>query len=485
MNHPLPKNHGDFSNVGETGPSLTPSTPKIRAYTLPNPHSFPSLRPILQSPNWAGPVLVVVLALTVFGWNLTAEPPFVDEFAYVSQSFYADLWITGRWDNPAWLTYAGYDLPPLPKYAIGLALRAQGYRRPGPAAMNAWYQNISSESVSKLELVAARWPSVAMGAFGCLAIYGLGVLGGNRRIGWIAALLLMFNPLYAIHARRAMSDVYAESLLLATAACGLWGWQRLLSGKSRLSAWLVVTLGSGVLGGLATLSKLNGVLGLFVLGAWAILALGLIRFPLRGRIDFCLATFLAGIVAFTTFCALNPFLFAHPSASAPQALARLGFWERVKVVSDHRVNVSDHAKSLFPNDALRTGRDKVEAVVVQGFGRFGPFGPRGRTDSTIRFDWKQDRGALLWIPIVGLGFIAGLIRGIGRRKAAEPPTSWAILVQAIVAVGVVTAFIPLAWDRYFLSIQPGFALLGSYAVVAGFDLVRGWLIRRPLPEDRP
>jgi 4-amino-4-deoxy-L-arabinose transferase-like glycosyltransferase len=452
---------------------------------LPNPQSSPSLRRKFQPRNWAGPVLVTALALTVFGWDLAAEPHFVDESAYISQSFFADLWLTGDWNNPAWLTYAGYDLPPLPKYVIGFALRAQDYRRPGPSAMVAWYQDTGRQFVSKDALVAARRPSVVLGVLGCLAIYAIGAMARDRRVGLVAALLLIANPLYAMHARRAMSDVYAESLILATAAVGLWSWKRLLGAKPWVAPFLALILGSGVLGGLATLSKLNGALGGFVLGAWAILAVSLNRFPGKRRIQFVLGTCLAGLVAFATFSVLNPFLFAHPRSPLGPGVAevaRLNFLERAKIVSDHRVGVSDQAKMLFPDDALRTVREKVEAVVVQGFGRFGPFGPRGRSDSTIRFDWKQDRGAVLWLPFVTLGLVAAIVRGARQYRLGEPPTAWSVVVQASLASVVVTAFIPLAWDRYFLSIQPGFALLASFTVVEGFDWVRLAQNRKPPAE---
>src|SRR6185312_8371689 len=181
----------------------------------------------------------------------------------------------------------------------------------------------------------------------------------------------------------------------------------------------------------------------------------------------------------------NPFLFAHPSgpiAPALEPFARLGFLERVKVVSDHRIKVSDHAKTSFSTYALTTLREKAEVVVVQGFGRFGPFGPRGRTDSTVRFEWKQDWGALAWLPWVVLGFVAAVIRGRVRLRLGEPPTAWAIAAQAGVAALIVTAFIPLAWDRYLLSIQPGSALLGAFAVVEGFDLARS-VLGHPSPSE--
>jgi len=446
---------------------------------LPNPQSLPGLR--RKSSTWRslGPAVVAILALGIFGWDLASEPHFVDESAYLSQSFYVDLLFRGARDDPAWLEYAGYDLPPLPKYLIGLALRAEGYRRPAPSAAREWYANTSRRFVSPGALTAARRPSVAFGVIGCLAIYAVGTLGFDRRVGWLSALLLMANPLYRMHARRAMSDVPAEALILATAAVGLWAWKRIVAGRSTLAPGLALAAGSGVLGGLATLAKLNGALGGFVLAAWAALAIALPARSWRARAVIVMATIAAGGVSFATFVALNPFLTARPAGPIEPRLAdvaRLGFLDRVRAVKDHRVDVSARAASIFPRDALATAREKVEAVAVQGFGRFGPFGPRGRTDSTIRFDPAQDRGAWIWLPWVALGFGLALARGRAQLRAGEPPAAWAVALQAGVALGVVTAFIPLAWDRYFLSIQPGSALLGACAAVGVLDLARrAWL----------
>jgi 4-amino-4-deoxy-L-arabinose transferase-like glycosyltransferase len=426
-----------------------------------------------------------LLALTFFGWDLAAEPHFADESAYISQSFYADLLLDGERNDPAWLSYAGYDLPPLPKYIIGFALKAQGYRRPGPAAMIAWYQDTSRQFVSKEALVAARLPSVFFGTLGCLAAYALGCLAKDHRLGWASAVLLMVNPLYELHARRAMSDVYAESLILATAAVGLWGWKRIMGGSVRVLLWLGIGSVSGILGGLATLSKLNGALGELILVAWAVLAVVLPKISWDRKAAVLSATILSGLVSLATFAALDPMLFAQPTPPihpSIEPIARLGFLARARVIADHRVNVSDRGMNLFPNDALPSIRDKVAAVIVQGFGRFGPIGPRGRTDSTVRFDSRQDRGAFVWLPLVGFGLIAACLSGLRQFRRGEPPTAWCVVIQASLASLVVTLFIPLAWDRYFLSIQPGFAVLAGFAIFSDIDWFQP--ARQSVAEDQ-
>ena len=444
---------------------------------MPKPQSQPDLRRHFSRRNSFEAVAIALAGLLGFGWDLPSEPHFADESAYLSQSFYGDLFIRGDRDSPAWLEYAGYDLPPLPKYLINLGLRAEGYRRPPRAAAVAWYANINRQFVPRPVLTAARRPSVILGAVGCVAMYALGTIGFDRRVGWISALLLILNPLYRMHARRAMSDVPAEALILASLAVGLWSWREVLA-KGAGRRWpgvVALAIGSGALAGLATSAKLNGTLAGFILGGWSILALPL-AFPNRwAKALVVMATLAAGIVSFATFAALNPFLTAHPPAPIPPALeplARMSFAGRVRAVAEHRASVSAQVDRQFPLHALSGPLAKVEAVAVQGYGRFGPFGPRGWTNSEIRFDWRQDWGAVVWLPLVLLGFVVAWARGLRQARRSEPPTAWAIAIQAAVALAVVTAFIPLAWDRYFLSIQPGSTLLGSAALVGAFDRAR-------------
>src|SRR5260370_3309467 len=109
----------------------------------------------VSSFGWAAGVCV--LALVVFGLNLGSEARFVDESAYLSQSYFADLWLTGDLNNPGWLTYPAVDLPPFPKYLIGLALRLSGYPRPGPQSARRWYHHTSYRAGTPHRLVAAQW----------------------------------------------------------------------------------------------------------------------------------------------------------------------------------------------------------------------------------------------------------------------------------------------------------------------------------------
>lgn len=440
---------------------------------------------------WAWALAVGALALAVLAHDLPAEPEFVDEWAYVSQAFYFDL--LAQPDHPFWLSYHALDLPPLPKYLIGASLRLAGHRPPPPATADAWHDNTLRRFGTHTMLVAARRPSVLCGAIGCMALFAIGTIARGIPLGLVASGLLLANPLYRMLSRRAMADAPTEALVLLTAALGLWAWKRLLNGQWSTGKALLVWTLAGVPAGLAVLGKLNGGLGLMTLCAWAMLGMILPFVPVRRRLALLGGTLMAGIVAFGVFVLGNPLLTAQPARvpASVQPLAKAGLIGRTQAVIEHRLNVPRGQQTLFPDDALESLPEKAAAVAVQGFGRFGPMGrkrfdPKRKIwwfDSTRRYDWAQDAGGLLWLPVVLSGVMVLGTWGRRQLRQAEAPTSWAVLIQAGLALLVVTAMLPLAWDRYFLGLQPGVSLAGASALVALFEWFYRWRCCRSKDAD--
>ena len=70
-------------------------------------------------------------------------------------------------------------------------------------------------------LLAARLTVIPLGALGCLALFACGAIVKDARVGTIAASLLMINPLYSLHAHRAMADVPCEAFMLSSLAVWL------------------------------------------------------------------------------------------------------------------------------------------------------------------------------------------------------------------------------------------------------------------------
>ncbi len=425
--------------------------------------------------------IIVVLGFFRFGSWLSKEPSFADEWAYVSQTYYGPLWWTGDWNHPAWIEYPAIDLPPIPKYLHAFMLKVGGYSLSDREQALRWYNNINTNFGDQAKLWYVRIPSVFFGVVGCVALLGIGTLAFGRRTGLLAAVLLMTMPLYVTHARRAMSDVITESLTLVSLAIGLWSWRLILQGGRPILASIGLIFGAGFFAGLAVLAKLSGGIAIMVAAGWGLLGIlvastnaqrGLL---LGATIGFC-------FVAYATFVTGNPTILAQPdlppNASGPlQRLVEAGPIERTFAVLEHRAKVSraGQADPRFraQNYPLTDLPAKLSVVLVQGYGRFGPLGPSS-PDSEVRFQWKQDWGGLVWLPLVLSGLVYATFVGLRQREEGKPPVALALGVHFLIVFGTVTTFIPLAWDRYMLPIGPISTLLASASIVG----VIQWTCRR-------
>ena len=424
-------------------------------------------------PRFSVALLLAVLGCLAFAWGLPGEPIFPDETAYVTQTYFLDLLSPDTRNDWAWLEYHAYDLPPLPKYVFALAEKAAGYPIPDRRTAGRWFRNIRQSLVPPGMIYVARWPVVVFGGLGLAALYVLASLGtGDTRTGALAAVLLTIDPLYRIHAHRAMSDVPTESLLLCAAAFGLHAWQICLGNRRQAGRVLGFLVIAGLFLGLATLSKLTGFSAVIVLGALCLLALFASCVPWYQRICFpCAALIAFGVTAGLWF-ALNPYLTAHPKGTPPadlmgEASPDQSILERFQYMLRHRVEVSRQAQSTFPHDALPGPVDKVIAVVIQGYGRFGPLG-RWDHNSMVpypHFSWQRDFGACFWVPCVLAGFVLLSWQGLAQYRANLPPSGWAVVLWFSLTTLTVLFFIPLAWDRYYLPVQAPAIVLGSCTLV--------------------
>jgi 4-amino-4-deoxy-L-arabinose transferase-like glycosyltransferase len=431
--------------------------------------------------RWAG--LVGILSAAFFALGL-GDAPFVDEYAYITQSYQPDLLFAGRTHDASWLECLSYDLVPLPKYFINLAFRAAGTPRPSRRDALAWYEDTSYRWGSGYDLFIARSPSVVLGALGCMAVFGLGSLIQDASAGGIAAFLIAANPLYRLHSHRAMSEAACEAWLLLALALGLWSWKRIVTGR-QIAVCLALMVLAGAAAGLSILAKFNGILAIFALCGWAVLALVLPGLPLGRKLGLVAGTGTAIVAAAAVFVTLNPFMTAHPPEPLPEELrptAELPTWKRFELLLDHRRDISRQQQQMFSHNALHSLAERVRVIAVQGFGRFGPLGP-AKSNSTIRYDPEQDRGAILWLPVVATGFVSALWLGQHQARSGAAPTAWALCVWSSLALTVVTMYLPMAWDRYQLPIQAPAALLSSLPLSKVWTASRRWLWpSRPFPR---
>ncbi len=224
---------------------MTPSQQK--AHSAESPQSVMS---------WTGKALALgCTAFAFYAWSIHAKP-FEDEYAYITQSYYADFFFRGALDHPVWLDFFAYDVQPLPKYLIGLSFSlcqsAQARCFCGAGLVFELCPFRHSRNLDGGTLAQS-----GSGALGCVALFGCGTLVKDSRLGAIAALLLMVNPLYSLHAHRAMSDVQCEAFVTLALGLSLLSWKSAWSARGPFACTLYSILAGGA-GGLALLCKFNG-----------------------------------------------------------------------------------------------------------------------------------------------------------------------------------------------------------------------------------
>jgi 4-amino-4-deoxy-L-arabinose transferase-like glycosyltransferase len=427
-------------------------------------------------------VCVGFLAAGFFALGLGDES-FVDEYAYITQSYQPDLLRLPQADERSWFETISYDLVPLPKYLINFSLRLAQIPRPGRGAALSWYDDTSYKWGAPYVLTVARLPSILLAALGCLAIFTIGVLVKDERVGLIAAFLLAVNPLYRLHAHRAMSEAPCEAFLLLALALGLWGWRTTLAGPAALQG-LVILFVAGGLAGLSVLSKFTGILAFICFAGWCFLGIALPGVQPARKLALFMGTLAALVAASFVFIELNPFMTARPVGPLPAAverLAEMGPFQRFLFLVDHRREVSRFQQRAYPHNALHNTAERAKVVAVQGFGRFGPFGPR-KSDSTIRYDLPQDWGAICWLPLVVVGVTSAIQLGLRQYRESSLPMVWPLVIWACSSVAVVTAYLPMAWDRYQLPIQAPATLLAAIALAIVWDSL---LLQRSRGEMGP
>jgi hypothetical protein len=282
----------------------------------------------------------------------------------------------------------------------------------------------------------------------------------------------MINPLYSLLAHRSMSDVPYEAFMLSSLAVALFVWQRIWS-RGVGAAALFLPLIAGFLAGLSLLCKLNGFLGLAIVTAWCGMTWMAPSLSVSRKLAVTCATILTIVVAIAVAVTLNPYLSARPSRALTiqaRPLLAMNPWQRFEHQVKLRLETSRHQQNNYTDDALLDLPEKTRVILMQGFGRFGAFGPRD-SDSTQRYDFSQDWGMFLWLPLVLLGLRDSIRLGLEQYRAGQPPTAVALVVWAVCAWLVVTVYLPMAWDRYQLPIQSGNALLAAVGIVSLWDRV--------------
>jgi hypothetical protein len=262
-----------------------------------------------------------------------------------------------------------------------------------------------------------------------LMVFVLGASIANRATGFIASQLLLVHPIAAFAYNHAMSDAVAV-LFSTTAAMTTWLFVRRFLHAEPVNARSGAGLASlnGAALALACGAKMNSLIMVFLFGACVgVIGILALRHNDRARaVQAASYGAVSLVIAFAVFVLINPAILAD----FPGAL--------VALFEEQRVGL-EYTMRVMPDIRLATFWDKVGAVTHVANGP-------------------------LTFALAAIVMLAAAVRS-GRRGV------WLVAAWWLIAVVIVTVWIPIAWARYVLPIVVPSAILLAYAAVAAAQAI--------------
>lgn len=425
------------------------------------PHKTWFLEPIL--------LLIVFSAIIRLGIGKAQSAPFhIDEAHKIAETYYYHLFfVDHNVVHPDWHAdfYARMN-PPVAKYIMGAYLALHGETVADLSLQRKFEQLWKTprslrEQIPTSLLLHARAVSVLFAALTLLLLYLLGRLLGSPIVGLLGALLLACHPIFRYHATRALTDSILTFFMTAIVPATVMTVDLLLSKdapapattpgshrRGRMVAWATIT---AVIVVAAAGTKLNGALAAVFLVAS--MFAGLLLEPARSKGDRRprLAAKMAAVtvpglgLALILFVVLNPYLYDAPLSRLLSTLRVQGDWML--------------KQALDPGLPLWTAVQKISAIGVYDFVL-----PQS-------FFFKSSVPVLFMVFSLGvLSLVVDVLRTQATRRVRVCKIT-VLVWMAVYGLGI-GAWIPVAWDRYFLPLAPFIALISGYGIVALFKTLR-------------
>jgi len=421
----------------------------------------------MQWRRYTGVVLAFLIFAGSLAWLISGihvdrggdAPPFhIDEACLLGETIhYHLLFERGDLDHSAWADNVFIRIhSTVVKYTYGAALAIAGHRVQDRKILDAFLDaEAGPDELRRLVpddmLRVMRYTSAVFAAMTCVLLFVIGKRIGGVATGLAAALLLMASPLFRLYAQRGMEMTIVVFYLALIVPVSFWSvrtlvrfWEGDAGGGAvrRWGKWLVIAgLIPGAVIGLASACKLTGALtGPAYAGGALLTAL----FHARGRSrarrtgTAALAIGLAAVTAVAVFLSVNPYYYQD-------TLNRVA--ELPRICLDSTV-----VAQLRTGLALFEIRRKV--AITTSF---------ALTDTPRQLPGHLSSVAVF---LTALGFAWGtavLVRqGFssrhtpkGRRTDSLAGTGLAlealcVLSWLLVCVTVLTVWMPLSYDRYFL-----------------------------------
>jgi hypothetical protein len=371
-------------------------------------------------------VTVFALSVLVLGIEAAAAGFEADEADYVATSrYFGYLFLQGdvarkEWDSNHWTR----TQPPLTRYIVGAWLSGRGYdleklNQPYVSTASSFEVNRQKGRVPTDDVLAsARQPMVLLGAGAIALLFLLGAVLGGTATGLVTAALALSSPFI----RYTLVHVWAEAplalFLVLSALLAAVGLKRVLAGGS-VFAW---GMALGLALGLASATKLTGLVGLVVLcGAATLAAVWLLR---AGRPDAARRSIgwaaVSCAVAVVLFVAVNPYLWRGPVVGL------------VGMLEERRDEMA-FQQEQWPEYAVLSWAERPW-LTLSGSLQVGPLA-------------ETPAAALVNLPalVVGIVGTAMLLRQAGPISPAGILVAWTLGYVVAIVVGL-----GLKYPRYFM-----------------------------------
>jgi hypothetical protein len=352
------------------------------------------------------------------------------------------------------------------RYTIGFAWHLAGYSESDlPTANFAWNADYATNQALGLIpdqrlLVVMRLPSALFLAFSTAVIFGIGYCFGGPRMAFFVSGLYVFNPVILLNGRRALQE---GSLLFFGLLTVLFGIVIALRRERGRRVPLPLWLGLIVAGALTLVSKNNGFIYIVAAFLWVFLP-EMLRPRLRRLISSGIKLAVCGVLLIALFVALSPGLWSDPPTRMKEAaLARLSAMTG-QMRNDPEAPTSIERRI---SDILTQPFMRPLAHYEAGFTNTLD----GQRDVIAAYDASPISGihfGALGIPLTGLALFGIVANFLPRlRPYRSPSLSVGVLTWLVINIGVLL-WVPLPWQRYFLSLIPIatiFAAVGLWSLV--------------------
>ena len=358
------------------------------------------------------------------------------------------------------------------RYTVGLAWHLAGYRESDlPTANFNWSLDYAGNRALGLIpdqalMVVMRLPSAIFLALSALVMFLIGYRFGGLPMAFFVSGLYTLNPIILLNGRRALQEGSLLFFGLLTVLIGLLIRERRERGESvPLLLWVGLTLA----GALTLVSKNNGFIYIAAAFLWVFLP-ELLRPRMRAILSTGIKLATCGVLLIGLFVAFSPGLWSDPLA-------------RVKEATVARLSAMEGQMKDDSAEAPSSMSRRVEDIMTQPFikplahyeGGYANLYEAQR-DLIAAYDASPISGIhfglLLGIPLTLLalfGVIANFQPKV--RPYRSPAFSIGLLTWLLINVGVLL-WLPLPWQRYFLSLIPVVTIFAAVGLWSLIGLIR-------------